>query len=172
MLRPPGLYRGDLGCVLRGIVLILVLTGVGVVSYALAAPEQSPVVTAAHRALSSSKPLRPWERAWYTKVVNGTVQPRKVRVWQTQYGPYEGFDGDYYHIAANPKYLPKGTVVYMPSTGRLMVVTNRGASSNDRIAQNSRNRCAFWVDRWERTAGTYTTGPGDIYIIGKAPWHH
>ena len=170
MLRPPGLYRVDAGC--GTLILCIMALLIAVLGHTAPKPTVPPVVVAARRALASSKLLRPWERAWYTKIANGTIHPRKVRVWQTQYGPYEGFDGDYYHIAANPKYLPKGTVVYMPSTGRLMVVTNRGASSNDRIAQNSRNRCAFWVDRWERTAGTYTTGPGDIYIIGKAPWHH
>lgn len=172
MLRPPGLYRGDVGCVLRGIVLLLlVLIGVLVGSYALAAPEQSPVVAAARKALSSSKSLRPWERAWYTKIVAGTVQPKCVTVWQTNYGLWEGFKGDVYHIAANPQYLPKGTVVWLPRTGTLMVCTNRGASSNDRVAQGHPNHAAFWIDLWSKKP-KYPTGNGTMWIIGRAPWPH
>ena len=137
------------------------------VSIPLDAP--SPLQVHARKALATGK-LAKWERAWYETIVAGTVQPKRVTVWQTQYGPYEGYPGDTYHIAANPKYLPKGTVVWLPSTGRLMVVTNRGADFNDRIAR--KRGAAVWVDRWERVAGTYRTGNGDCWIVGKAPWNH
>ena len=54
MLRPPGLYRGDLGCELRGIVLVLVLIGVLVGSYALAAPKSSTAKLTAYCSKCSS----------------------------------------------------------------------------------------------------------------------
>lgn len=129
----------------------------------------SPLIVHARKALATGK-LATWERNWYAQIVAGTVQPRRVTVWQTQYGPYEGYPGDTYHIAANPKYLPKGTVVWLASTGRLHVVTNRGADFNDRIAR--KRGAAFWVDRWERVEGTYRTGNGDCWIVGRAPWRH
>lgn len=179
-MRPPGTYQGEIGCGVIVVAAGLLLTLAGMTGAQQSQPvraaqsvsstdAQSPLQVHARKALATGK-LAKWERNWYTKIVAGTVTPRRVTVWLTQYGPYEGYRGDDYHIAANPKYLPKGTVVWLPSTGRLMVVTNRGADFNDRIAR--KRGAAFWVDRWERVEGTYRTGNGDCWIVGRAPWRH
>lgn len=145
----------------------------------------SPLVVHARKALASST-LAKWERSWYEKVVAGTVTPRRVTVWQTSYGPWEGYRGDTYHVAANRFDL--GTVLYVPLTGRLMVVTNGGASYNDRVARAGRDEwvslpggrkvrgkaCELWVDIWTRRRGMYGLGEkcGEVYVIGRAPWKH
>lgn len=129
------------------------------------------VLAHASRALASGK-LAVWERAWYQKLVAGTVTPRRVTVWQTQYGLWDPqrYKGDLYHVACNQ--LPLGTVVWLPSTGRLHVVTNRGAASNDRAAR--RKGGAYWIDVWTHREGQYgwSTTTGSMYIVGKAPWRH
>lgn len=146
---------------------------------------QSPLQVHARKALASGS-LAIWERNWYTKIVAGTVQPKRVRVWFTSYGPWEGYKGDDYHVAANK--LDPGTVLYVPLTGKLMVVTNRGADFNDRIARAGRDEwvripggskvrgksCELWVDIWTRKRGMYGLGEttGDVWIVGRAPWKH
>lgn len=133
------------------------------------AQAQEPLMSHAKKALAN-KNIRPWERAWYKKVVSGAVKPKHVRVWQTTYGPWEGYKGDTYHIAANPCNMKPGTVVWLKSTKRIMVVTNRGDSYNDVRARN--HGCAFWVDIWVRHRGQYPTGNGDMWILGKVNWKH
>lgn len=138
------------------------------------------VATVAHaqdlRATAAAKlergGLQRWERNWWQKIAAGTIAPKPVTVWATSYGPWEGYAGDDYHVAANPQYMPLGTVLYVPLTGRLMVVTNRGAGYNDRIA-HSRN-AAHWLDLWSRRAGQYGLGckVTRVYVIGRAPWPH
>lgn len=129
-----------------------------------------PLQAAAAKALATGK-LAKWERTWYEQIATGKVTPRRVTVWQTQYGKHNGYGGDLYHLAANPRHLPLGTVVYLPSTGRLHVVTNRGADSNDRIARRDKN-AAFWVDVWTERLGQYgwQSQTGSAWIVGRAPW--
>ena len=133
----------------------------------------SPLVVHARKALASGS-LAKWERNWYEKIVAGTVTPKRVTVWQTQYGMWDRgrYKGDLWHLACNPCNLKPGTVVWLPSTGRLHVVTNRGASSNDRAARGHGG--SYWVDVWTTRSGQYgwTTQTGSMYVIGRAPWRH
>jgi hypothetical protein len=106
--------------------------------------------------------------------VAGTVTPKRVTVWQTQYGMWDRgrYKGDLWHLACNPCNLKPGTVVWLPSTGRLHVVTNRGASSNDRAARGHGG--SYWVDVYTSYEGQYgwSTQTGSMYVIGRAPWKH
>jgi hypothetical protein len=135
------------------------------------AQAQEPLMSHAKKALAN-KNIRPWERAWYEKVVSGAVKPKHVKTWSTQYGLWNKgrYKGDTYHIACNK--LPKGTVVWMTHTQRLMVVTNCGASSNDGIAQRQNGQ--YWTDVWTKYRGQYgwDTKLGSMWILGKAPWRH
>lgn len=134
---------------------------------------QSPLQVHASKALASGS-LAKWERNWYEKIVAGTVTPKRVTVWQTQYGMWDPqrYRGALWHLACNPCNLPLGTVVWLPSTGRLHVVTNRGASSNDRAARGHGG--SYWVDVWTTRSGQYgwTTQTGNMWIVGRAPWRH
>ena len=121
--------------------------------------------------------LARWERQWLDR-----TPQRSALVWVTNYGPWDPqhYRGASWHIAANPKYLKPGTVVFMD--GRLKVVTNRGASSNDTWAQSpytvgSDGRrhpkpvCEFWIDRW--TAHRRGDNAAQrVWVIGRAPWRH
>jgi len=108
---------------------------------ALPTPQSAPQRWA-QQALANGH-LRPWERQWATRMARGECG-RPAKAWVSNYGPWEGYAGAEWHIAANPRYLPTGTVVWMD--GRLKVVTNRGASRNDAWAH--RSGCEFWIDRW------------------------
>lgn len=126
-----------------------------------------PLQRCATRALAGDYGhIAPWQASWYAKAL--VTEPTPRRVWLTQYGPWEGYAGDDYHIAANPRYMVPGTVVWLSKPGRLSVVTNRGASSNDRIAR--RRGCAHWVDLWTRYRGQYglDTTTCDAYVLGRA----
>jgi hypothetical protein len=138
---------------------------------ALAAPaytqqdelSKDPLQRCAQKALRGDYKLKPWQTAayqWY--VQHGAV---KRHVWLTQYGPWEGYHGAPYHIAANPQHLPMGSVVWLSKPGALRVVTNRGADYNDPIARH--NGCAHWVDLWTRYRGEYglDTTTADCYVI-------
>ena len=108
--------------------------------------------------------LAPWERQWL-----GRKPLRVAKVWVTNYGPWEGYRGAPWHIAANPAHLKPGTVVWLESDRCLKVVTNRGASSNDAWAR--RQGAEFWIDRWTQTRrGDNATQRA--WIIGRAPWRH
>jgi hypothetical protein len=115
--------------------------------------------------------LARWERQWLDR------KPQRVAtVFVTNYGPWEGFGGDTYHIASNV--LPKGTVVWLSQDRCPKVVTNRGASSNDAWAQADHNPdgspkqpAEFWVDRWTaKRRGD--NGNQRAWIVGRAPWRH
>jgi hypothetical protein len=110
--------------------------------------------------------LAPWQASWYAKALATQPQPR--RIWLTQYGPWEGYAGDDYHIAANPRYMVPGTVVWLSKPGQLRVVTNRGADYNDRVARSHGAR--HWVDLWTRYRGQYglNTTTCDAYVLGVA----
>lgn len=126
-----------------------------------------PLQAAARKALDGQfGPLRPWQRHWYEVALQ---HPAEVRtVWLTQYGPWEGYAGDDYHIAANPRYMPLGTVVWLNKPGKLCVVTNRGASFNDRIAKSK--GCDHWIDLWTRYKKQYglNTTTAKAWKLGNA----
>lgn len=184
-MRPPGLYRGDVSCTgllaIGSAITLLIFSGAAGLSQQSAqtrgaAPSrvsptdaQSPLQVHARKALAAGK-LAKWEAAWMKKIVAGTVQPKRVRVWFTSYGPWEGYKGDDYHVAAN-RFDP-GTVLYVPITGRLMVVTNGGSPNNDHVAE--RKGASRWCDIWTRKRGMYGLGEkcGEVYVIGRAPWRH
>lgn len=109
-------------------------------------------------------PLTAWQASWYAQAL--VTQPTSRRVWLTQYGPWEGYGGDDYHVAANV--LPRGTVVWLSKPGQLRVVTNRGARSNDRHARS--HSCAYWMDLWTRYRGQYglDTTTCRVYVLGQA----
>ena len=111
--------------------------------------------------------LAPWQTAAYRHYLAHGAEKR--RVWLTQYGRWEGYRGAPYHIAANPRHLPMGSVVWLSKPGALRVVTNRGAGYNDAIAR--RRGCDHWVDLWTRWRGEYglDTTTADCYVlrIGK-----
>ena len=132
------------------------------------ATRKSEPQTWAVKALASGH-LRPWERQWATRMAAGQVgTPR--RVWLTQYGEWDPqhYHGALYHVAANR--LPLGTVLWCERTRRLHVVTNRGAASNDRVAE--RRGAALWCDVWTHREGQYgwQTTTGTVWVIGRAPW--
>jgi hypothetical protein len=112
--------------------------------------------------------LKPWQSAWYARALE--TQPDSRRVWLTQYGMWgpQHYQGDDYHIAANPRYMVRGTVVWLSKPGQLRVVTNRGASSNDAVAR--RRGCEHWVDIWTRYRGQYglDTTTCEAYVLGRA----
>lgn len=101
---------------------------------------------------------------WNLKWLNRKPQ-RSHTVWITNYGPWEGFKGDSYHIACNK--LPAGTVVWLAGDRQLKVVTNRGSSRNDSVAR--RKGGEFWVDRWTKQP-RYDNGCQRLFVIGRAPW--
>ena len=123
--------------------------------------------------------LRPWQAAAYERGLRLGTECRHV--WLTQYGPWEGYKGADYHIAANPRYLPMNSVVWLDKPGQLRVVTNRGADYNDRVAcapttqwvtitggkQVRGKGCAHWVDLWTRYRGQYNldTTTANAYVI-------
>jgi hypothetical protein len=127
------------------------------------------------QALKSGK-LRPWERQWAKRMAAGQVG-RSAKVWVTNYGPWEGFHGADWHIAANPRYLKPGTVVWLAADRRLKVVTNRGASWNDTWAQapewNGKKKpvCAFWIDRFTFKRRDDNAAQR-VWIVGRATWRH
>ena len=189
-MRPPGTsnIHPDFGCgtlvAISATVLLLTLAGVAGQSQQSQTTEvrvspvstqdaQSHLVVHAKHALATGK-LAKWEAAWYAKIVAGTITPRRITVWVTEYGPWEGFQGDDYHIACNSVNLPLGTVVYMEKTKRLMVVATTGAAYNDVKAIECRAK--YWTDVWTRTKGKYGPTGGNttttIYILGRAPWPH
>ena len=129
------------------------------------AAETPPPVAWARQSLASGH-LRPWERQWATRMARGQVGTER-RVWVTNYGPWDRghYKGAPWHIACNS--LPVGTVVWMD--GRLRVVTNRGAGSNDAWAR--REGCEFWCDRWTRTRRSDNAAV-TVYVVGRAPWPH
>lgn len=142
--------------------IIVLLLALSVVGPARAEPVNLRAV--AVQRLASGK-LAAWERQWYQQIAAGKPCA-STTVWSTQYGKWEGYNGTPYHLAANPSHLPRGTVVYLEATGRLMVVTNRGASSNDRIAR--RKGAAYWVDVHTRYCGEYgwTTRNTRLWVVG------
>ena len=108
--------------------------------------------------------LRKWERQWLDRT------PRRVaKVWTTNYGPWDPqqYGGDDYHIACNV--LPRGAVVWLSRDQAIKVVTNRGASKNDRVARN--RGASFWIDRWTATA-RHDNHSQTLYVLGRAPWPH
>lgn len=128
-----------------------------------------PLQRCATRALAGEfGPLRPWQARWYAQAL--ATQPRPRRVWQTQYGEWDPgrYRGDRYHIAANPRHLQRGSVVWLSKPGILCVVTNRGADSNDRIAKA--HGCDHWVDLHTAYEGQYGLGSAtcDAYLLGVA----
>jgi hypothetical protein len=126
-----------------------------------------PLQRAATRAMRGDfGRLKPWQAVWYARALE--TQPDSRRVWLTQYGPWENYQGDDYHIAANPRYMLPGTVVWLSKPGQLRVVTNRGASYNDAVAR--RRGCAHWVDLWTRYRGQYglDTTTCEAYVLGRA----
>ena len=110
--------------------------------------------------------LAPWERQWL-----GRTPQRTVTVWRTFYGPWDRgrYKGAPWHIAANPQHLKPGTVVWLARDRRLVVVTNRGANSNDRAARG--HGAAHWVDLWS-AAPRGDNATQTAYIIGHVPWPH
>lgn len=114
-------------------------------------------------------PLQPWQRQWYERVQGAEIAP--VTVNATQYGLWDPqrYKGDTYHIACNV--LPRGTVVWLEATGMLHVVTNRGASSNDRTARGKPWYAAYWIDVWTKYRGQYgwERRNSRMYVLGRAP---
>jgi len=110
--------------------------------------------------------LARWERQWLDR------KPQAVHtVWRTFYGPWDSgrYKGAPWHIAANPAYLKPGTVVWLEKDRRLVVVTNRGASSNDRAARE--NGAEFWIDRWTAQRRG-DNGNQRAWVVGRARWLH
>jgi len=108
--------------------------------------------------------LRPWEKQWALRMVKGEYKAG-VKVWTTNYGPWEGFKGDYYHIACNM--LPLGTVVWLSNDKALKVVTNRGAKRNDSVARGK--GASYWIDRWTKRA-RYDNACQRLYVVGRVKW--
>ena len=113
--------------------------------------------------------LAKWERTRWEQIAAGNVAAKPVTVFATSYGLWDNhpFKGDDYHIACNK--LRQGTVVYVELTGRLMVVTNCGAGSNDAWARREGGQ--YWIDAWTRYAGMYGLGckTTRLWVIGDAP---
>lgn len=112
-----------------------------------------PFQRCAVRALAGEfGPLQPWQREAYTLGLKRGVTVRG-RAWVTAYYPWEGRSGrvDCRGNRCTPRTaaanrLPYGTYVWVANPCGLRQVLDRGARSNDRIAD--RRGCDLWVDLW------------------------
>lgn len=130
-----------------------------------------PFQRCAIRALAGEfGPLKPWQEEAYRLGLERGVMVQG-RVWLTAYYPWEGRSGRVdcrgnpcspRTVAANR--LPYGSYIWVASPCGVRQVLDRGARSNDRIAD--RRGCDLWLDLWmTRRMGTRVT----VYaVIGRS----